>query len=69
MLIWIFVEMAIIETYSWLQSIYFGLGATELIAVLALLGIAPALVAPWRPVPAAVSDSRRPSGWSTRVPG
>ncbi|MGO4103694.1 hypothetical protein AB4Y63_07065 [Leifsonia sp. YAF41] len=49
MLIWIFVEMAIIETYSWLQSLYFGLGALELILVLALLGIAPALVSPWHP--------------------
>lgn len=48
MLIWIFVEMAIIETYSWLQSLYFGLGAVELILVLALLGIAPALTSPWR---------------------
>jgi hypothetical protein len=48
MLIWIFVEIAIIETYSWLQSLYFGLGALELILVLALLGIAPALATPWR---------------------
>jgi hypothetical protein len=47
MLIWIFVEMAIIETYSWLQSLYFGLGALELILILALLGIAPALASPW----------------------
>ncbi|GAA3871001.1 hypothetical protein GCM10022381_12650 [Leifsonia kafniensis] len=38
--------MAIIETYSWLQSLYFGLGSLELILVLALLGIAPALVSP-----------------------
>jgi MFS family permease len=48
MLIWIFVEMAIIETYSWLQSLYFGLGALELVLVLAMLGIAPALATPWR---------------------
>ena len=47
MLIWIFVEIAIIETYSWLQSLYFGLGALELIFVLALLGIAPSLASPW----------------------
>ena len=46
MLIWIFTELAIVG-YSWLQSVYFGLGALELILVLALLGIAPAFVSPW----------------------
>ena len=45
MLIWIFVELAIIRQYSWLQSAYFTLGALELIFVLALLGLIPALVA------------------------
>ncbi len=45
MLIWIFTEVAIIG-YSWLQSLYFGLGMLELILVLALLGIAPAVVSP-----------------------
>jgi hypothetical protein len=45
MLIWIFTELAIIG-YSWLQSVYFGLGALELLLVLALLGIAPAIVSP-----------------------
>jgi hypothetical protein len=50
MLIWIFTEMAIIESYSWLQALYFGLGVLELILVLALLGIAPNLASPWRPV-------------------
>jgi hypothetical protein len=45
MLIWIFTEVAIIG-YSWLQSLYFGLGILELILVLALLGIAPAVVSP-----------------------
>jgi hypothetical protein len=45
MLIWIFTELAIIG-YSWLQSLYFGLGTLELILVLALLGIAPAIVSP-----------------------
>jgi hypothetical protein len=45
MLIWIFTEVAVIG-YSWLQSIYFGLGTLELILVLALLGIAPAIVSP-----------------------
>jgi hypothetical protein len=46
MLIWIFAELAIIRQYSWLQALYFGLGAMELIFVLALLGIVPALVVP-----------------------
>jgi hypothetical protein len=49
MMIWIFVEIAIIRQYSWLQAAYFSLGALELILVLALLGILPALVAPLRP--------------------
>jgi hypothetical protein len=39
MLIWIFVELAIIRQYSWLQAAYFALGAMELIFVFALLGI------------------------------
>jgi hypothetical protein len=46
MLIWIFAELAIIRQYSWLQAAYFSLGAMELIIVLALLGIIPALVVP-----------------------
>jgi hypothetical protein len=46
MLIWIFAELAIIQQYSWLQAAYFSLGAMELIVVLALLGIIPALVVP-----------------------
>ncbi len=46
MLIWIFAELSIILQYSWLQAVYFGLGALELILVLALLGIAPAFVVP-----------------------
>jgi hypothetical protein len=45
MLIWIFTELAVLG-YSWLQGIYFGLGILELILVLALLGIAPEIVAP-----------------------
>jgi hypothetical protein len=48
MLIWIFVELAIIQQYSWLQSAYFILGGLELILVLALLGVSPALVVPLR---------------------
>lgn len=47
MIIWNFTELAIIG-YSWLQSVYFGFGILELILVLALLGIAPAVVSPWR---------------------
>lgn len=46
MLIWIFVELAIMQQYSWLQAVYFVHGGTELLLVLALLGIAPAIVAP-----------------------
>jgi hypothetical protein len=46
MLIWIFVELAVIGHYSWLQAVYFGLGGLELILVFALLGIAPSLVDP-----------------------
>ena len=48
MLIWIFVELAIIQQYSWLQAAYFILGGLELILVLALLGVIPALVVPTR---------------------
>jgi hypothetical protein len=44
MLIWIFTELAVMAEYSWLQGAYFGLGLAELAAVLALLGVAPALV-------------------------
>jgi hypothetical protein len=45
MLIWIFTELALIG-YSVLQSVYFALGAVELILVLALLGVAPRLLGP-----------------------
>ncbi|WP_136640890.1 hypothetical protein [Subtercola vilae] len=45
MMVWIFIEIAMIRQYSFLQSIYFGLGVLELALVLALLGIAPAVVA------------------------
>ena len=48
MLIWVFVELAIIRQYSLLQAAYFGLGGLELILVLALLGLVPALVTPLR---------------------
>ncbi|WP_022887431.1 hypothetical protein [Glaciibacter superstes] len=65
MLIWIFVEIAIIETYSWLQTLYFGLGALELILVLALLGIAPALASPWRVSPRRATARFTGAGRST----
>jgi hypothetical protein len=48
MLIWIFVELAMIHQFSWLQAAYFILGGLELILVLALLGIVPALANPLR---------------------
>jgi hypothetical protein len=48
MLIWIFVELAIIRQYSWLQTAFFTFGVLELILVLALLGIAPMFVNPLR---------------------
>jgi hypothetical protein len=62
MLIWIFAELAIIRQYSWLQTVYFSLGALELIIVLALLGIIPALV-----VPLQGSDRPLPSNALTHV--
>ena len=46
MIIWVFAELAIIRQYSWLQTAYFTLGGLEVITVLTLLGIAPALVRP-----------------------
>jgi hypothetical protein len=48
MLIWIFVELAVIQHYSWLQAVYFVHGALELSLVLALLGIAPGIATPLR---------------------
>lgn len=44
MMIWIFVELAIMSEYSFLQAIYFALGALQLIAVLVLLGVSPAII-------------------------
>jgi hypothetical protein len=48
MLIWIFVELAMIQQFSWLQAAYFILGGLQLFLVFALLGIVPALVSPLR---------------------
>lgn len=49
MMMWIFVELAIILQYSFLQTLYFGLGGLELILVLVLLGIVPRIVVAWYP--------------------
>ncbi|MCS5716553.1 hypothetical protein N1027_00195 [Herbiconiux sp. CPCC 205763] len=46
MIIWIFVEIAVIREYSWLQTAYFAVGIAELVLVLALLGITPSIVRP-----------------------
>jgi hypothetical protein len=48
MLIWIFVELAVMQHYAWLQAVYFGFGVVELVLVLLLLGIAPRAVTPLR---------------------
>jgi len=50
MMIWIFVEIALIRQYADLQTIYFSLGALELIAVYALLGLAPGVVRDLDPI-------------------
>jgi hypothetical protein len=47
MLIWIFVELAMLRQYSWLQTVYFVHGCVELLVVLALLGLMPSLAIPW----------------------
>jgi hypothetical protein len=41
MLIWVFVELAMMQQFSWLQAAYFVLGGLELVLVLVLLGIVP----------------------------
>lgn len=41
MIIWVFVELAIILEYSFLQTIYLGLGMLELVLVFLMLEIAP----------------------------
>jgi hypothetical protein len=47
-LLWISVQLAMSQLFSWLQAAYFLLGGLALVLVLALLGIAPTLVQPWR---------------------
>ena len=39
MLTWIFVELALMSEYSWLQAVYFAVGVAELALVFGLLGI------------------------------
>lgn len=39
MIVWIFVELAVISEYSPLQTIYFGVGVIELAAVLVIQGL------------------------------
>jgi len=39
MLIWIFVELAVISEYSWLQSVYFAVGIVELLLVFTHIGL------------------------------
>jgi len=44
MLVWIFVEMAMLPFYSPLQAAYFATGAIQLAIILVLLGVAPWIV-------------------------
>ena len=62
MMIWIFVELAIILQYSFLQTVYFGLGGLELILVLVLLGLVPGILASWRGTP---DIARRSKKWDS----
>ena len=62
MMMWIFVELAIILQYSFLQTLYFGLGGLELILVVVLLGIVPGIVAPRRGTP---DIERRSKKWDS----
>ncbi|MGX5680605.1 hypothetical protein [Schumannella luteola] len=47
MVVFIFVELAIMRGFSVLHGIYFATGLAQLALVLALLGVVPALVRPW----------------------
>ena len=62
MMMWIFVELAIILQYSFLPTLYFGLGGLELILVVVLLGIVPGIVAPRRATP---DIARRSNKWDS----
>lgn len=48
MIIWVFVELAVILAYSFLQALYFALGTLELVLAFALLNIVPGMVSPAR---------------------
>jgi hypothetical protein len=39
MIIWILVEIVMVQGFSWLQGLYFSTGIVELALVLGLLGI------------------------------
>jgi hypothetical protein len=60
MIIWIFVELAMMQQFAWLQAAFFILGGLELVLVLALLGIVPALVQPLLEAQATRSAASRP---------
>ena len=62
MMTWIFVELAIILQYSFLQTLYFGLGGLELILVLVLLELVPGIVTSWRGTP---DIARRSKKWDS----
>lgn len=67
MLIWIFTEVALFG-YSWLQSLYFGLGLLELILVLGRMGIAPGTMQPRLSASAPGDQRALVSGTGTRGP-
>lgn len=58
MMIWIFVELAVIRQYAWLQTAYFVLGGLELVLALGMLGVAPTLLEPAE-VPSAAGAQRQ----------
>ncbi|WP_139003365.1 hypothetical protein [Arthrobacter crystallopoietes] len=60
MVIWIFVELVLMAEYSWLQSLYFGLGILELVLVYALLGIAAPIVGRWPVIDSPDSTGTKP---------
>ena len=47
MLSWIFTELAMLQHYSWLQTVYFAFGVVELVLVFALLGLVPRVMVRW----------------------
>jgi hypothetical protein len=71
MLIWIFVELAVIGQYSWLQTLYFAVGGLELMGVLVLLGVVPTRwIGPRILLPSAQESSKEeadPAGRGIRI--